>query len=284
VAIIGASHARNYAASDALRTCKVVKDLPHWTPSELHTAATCKKLKDLKLGKDDCVILDLFSNSTYMGTDNRGLPNLPIQDEEGRYHIEGQLDVAPLRALGIVAGLMKKLVEAAGEAKVLLVLPLPRYVLRGCCDSPAHVTNLGAGDYQALLASAAHTCRNVMEDALDGISTEYIFYNPVSTFTDGPLTEMKASDGQLVWATDDPVHLTEAAYGDMGLALLDLWLHSEFTTRRRVDSIIVDHAPRNYRGRGGRGGYRGGSATRGRGWQHQQLDAGPYSGRRFNPY
>jgi hypothetical protein len=176
------------------------------------------------------------------------------------------------------------MVEAAGEAKVLLVLPLPRYVLRGCCDSPAHVTNLGAGDYQALLASAAHTCRNVMEDALDGITTEYIIYNPVSTFTDGPLPEMKASDGQLVWAMDDPVHLTEAAYGDMGLALLDLWLHSEFTTRKRVDSIIVDHAPRNYRGRGGRGGYRGGSATRGRGWQHQQPDAGPYSGRRFNPY
>jgi hypothetical protein len=104
VAIIGASHARKYAASDALRTCNVVKDLPHWTPTELHTAATCKKLKDLKLGKDDCVILDLFSNSTYMGTDNRGLPNLPFQDEEGRYHIEGQLDVAPLRALGFRGG------------------------------------------------------------------------------------------------------------------------------------------------------------------------------------
>jgi hypothetical protein len=50
VAIIGASHARKNAASDALRTCNVVKDLPHWTPTELHTAATSKKLKDLKLG------------------------------------------------------------------------------------------------------------------------------------------------------------------------------------------------------------------------------------------
>jgi hypothetical protein len=28
---------------------------------------------------------------------------------------------------------------------------------------------------------------------------------------------------------------------------------------KRVDSIIVDHAPRNYRGRGGRGGFRGGT-------------------------
>jgi hypothetical protein len=180
--------------------------------------------------------------------------------------------------------MMKKLVEAAGEAKVVLVLPLPRYVLHGCCESPAHVTNLGAADYQSLLASATHTCRNVMEDALEGISTDYIFYNPVSTFTDGPLPEMKAIDGQLVWESDDLVHLMDAAYGDVGLALLDLWLHSEFTTRKRVDSIIVDHAPHNYRGRGGHGGYRGGSTTRGRGWPHQQPDAGPYSGCRFNPY
>jgi hypothetical protein len=71
-------------------------------------------------------------------------------------------------------------------------------VLHGCCESPAHVTNLGAADYQSLLASAAHTCRNVMEDAVEGISTNYIFYNPVSTFTDSPLPEMKASDGQLI--------------------------------------------------------------------------------------
>jgi hypothetical protein len=31
--------------------------------------------------------------------------------------------------------MMRRLVEVAGEAKVLLVLPLPRYALAACCDS-----------------------------------------------------------------------------------------------------------------------------------------------------
>jgi hypothetical protein len=103
----------------------MIKPLPHWTPTETTTASLTKKLHELKLKKEDCVVLDLFSNSVYMGTDNRGLPNPPFQDEEGGYHIEGQLDVAPMKALSIVAGMTRKLVEAAGEAKVLLVLPFP---------------------------------------------------------------------------------------------------------------------------------------------------------------
>jgi hypothetical protein len=125
--------------------------------------------------------------------------------------------------------------------------------------------NLGAADYQALLGSAAHTCRNIIEDALDSINADYIFYNPVSNFSKGPLTEMKASDGQLIWQINDPVHLSDTAYGDIGLALLGLWLHSEFTLRKWIDSIIVDFNPQDtFRGRGGWARFRGGNTGRGR--------------------
>jgi hypothetical protein len=140
------------------------------------------------------------------------------------------------------------------------------------------VTNLGAADYQALLGSAAHTCRNIIEDALEGINADYIFYNPVTNISEGPLTEMKASDGQLIWQNNDPVHLSDTAYGDIGLALLDLWLHSEFTLRKRIDSIIVDHNLWGiFRGRGRRAGFRGGNPRRGRGRGQQYPDSGQYA-------
>jgi hypothetical protein len=82
----------------------------------------------------------------------------------------------------------------------VVVLPLPRYVLAACCASPAHIINREAADYQALLSSMTHTCRNIIKDAQEGINTEYLFYNPVSTFSNGPLNEMKASDGPVIGA------------------------------------------------------------------------------------
>jgi hypothetical protein len=97
-----------------------------------------------------------------MGTDNRGIPLPPFQDEDGTYHVEGQLDIAPLHSLTIVASMGKKLIEAAGTAKVIVVMPIPRYVTAGCCTAPGHITNQSEADYQALLASAAHTCKSVM--------------------------------------------------------------------------------------------------------------------------
>jgi hypothetical protein len=220
-----------------------------------------------------------------MGTDNRGLPLPALQDEDGTYHIEGQLDIAPLRSLTIVANMGKTLIEAAGSAKVIVVLPVPRYVTAGCCTSPGHITNRCEADYQALLASAAHTCKSVMEDVMTGSNANIIYYNPVSTFNDGPLVDMKSSTGDCIWSGDDAVHLTDAAYGDIGAVILDLWRNSEFMARKRVDSIIVEGG--SGRGQGGRGGYRGsgGGMGRGRGGSYGDNNrSGANYGRRFNPY
>jgi hypothetical protein len=124
-----------------------------------------------------------------------------------------------------------------------------------------------------------------MEDVMTGSSANIIYYNPVSTFNDGPLMDMKSSTGDSIWPGDDAVHLTDAAYGDIGAAILDLWRNSEFTARKRVDSIIVEGG--SGRGRGGRGGYRGGGggAGRGRGGSYSDNNRnGANYGRRFNPY
>jgi hypothetical protein len=55
-----------------------------------------------------------------------------------------------------------------------------------------------------------------------------------------------------IWPGDDVVHLTDAAYDDIGAAILDLWRNSKFTARKRVDSIIVEGGSGiGERGRGG---------------------------------
>jgi hypothetical protein len=65
-------------------------------------------LEELHLNLDDSLILDLLSNSSFMGMDEEGLPT-PATVGEGRtYHIPSSLMVAPASAV-------KKFLEIANN-------------------------------------------------------------------------------------------------------------------------------------------------------------------------
>jgi hypothetical protein len=194
----------------------------------------------------------------------------------------------------------------SGAAKVIVLLPTPRYVKEGCCSNAAHVTNIKSAGYLEMLSSAAHVVKNVMEEVLGDGGKQPLYYSPMSAFGGESILECRASDGRSVWQTGDPVHLTPAAYGDIAAMILETWKSGDQHQRRRVDSIVEDGGAR--RGRQGTpaGGGRGGSGVRGGGrgggWQPARRDSsgggqwrtsgsgrGGYSGyggggRRYNPY
>ena len=67
---------------------------PGWRPEKDKIAKTLKSLSEAKIGPNDTVILDLLSNSTYMGSDESGMPTPPCK-EDGRYHVLSNLQIAP---------------------------------------------------------------------------------------------------------------------------------------------------------------------------------------------
>jgi hypothetical protein len=66
------------------------------TPQTL--ALIASRLEDIHPSSDDKLVLDLLSNSTFMGTDADGLPMTRIQGEDCTYHIPGSRTVAPASA------------------------------------------------------------------------------------------------------------------------------------------------------------------------------------------
>jgi hypothetical protein len=44
-----------------------------------------------------------------------------------------------------------------------------------------------------------------MEDVMTGSTANTLYYNPVSTFNDGLLADMKSSNGDCIWPGDDEV-------------------------------------------------------------------------------
>ncbi len=56
----------------------------------------CDTLKKLNLTEKDTVVIHLMSNSAFQGTDEDGLPVPAAKSvEDGRYHLEGDLQLAP---------------------------------------------------------------------------------------------------------------------------------------------------------------------------------------------
>ncbi len=105
---------------------------------------------------------------------------------------------------------MEKMLAFVGGAKVVFVIPLPRYVLSGCCKNTEHVSNRLSGELAAEFAGAE---KCLLEAAAMGERTGRArLINLLSFFGSGesPPQDLTTVDGTSIWAGDG-VHLTSNA-------------------------------------------------------------------------
>ena len=124
-----------------------------------------RKLDDMMLTKRDALIVDIFSSSCLMGSDETGMPVAPFQSEPGKYHIPGCLEIAPEGVLKRRFSAVRPILEAAGDAVKVCLLPIPRYVKSSCCGDAKHIINLMEDDFEDILMGAASLCCNVIASA-----------------------------------------------------------------------------------------------------------------------
>ncbi len=62
---------------------------PGWVATRASLADAAAQLSSIRVTSDDTVVIDLWSNSAYMGTDEYGLPVRASKAGDGRYHIVG---------------------------------------------------------------------------------------------------------------------------------------------------------------------------------------------------
>ena len=202
------------------------------------------KLKSLTLSKQDAIIVDIFSSTVLMGSEEMGMPVPAFQTEPGRYHITGCLKIAPEVVLKKRFGTVRPVLEAAGEAVKVCLLPIPRFLKRPCCKDGGHVTNFMEDDFENILINAASTCRNIVSSEGEKAGLSLYTFDPVSAFGGGPrLTAKTSTAGMSVWLEEDPIHLTASAYKDIACLVqnqAELAVQGKPATgRRRIDSIVT---------------------------------------------
>jgi hypothetical protein len=91
--VIGASHL--YRTVEYLPANTVSLATPGFKPTKEKITELERRVDALELSSTDTVVLDLLSNTAYMGTDDEGLSLPAFRAGDGSYHVAGTLTTAP---------------------------------------------------------------------------------------------------------------------------------------------------------------------------------------------
>ena len=137
----------------------------------------------------------------------------------------------------------RPILEAAEEAVIVCMLPLPRFVLKPRCGNKEHISNFSGGDFKEILKAAATSYKEVISAEGEKAGLALCTFNPVAAFRGGEQLAAKTnSAGLSVWGADDPVPLTAADYNDVA-GFLEAQANlvkdsSNCGGRRRVNSVV----------------------------------------------
>jgi hypothetical protein len=248
---VGSSNAQRLGAALIVKGkhCDILNNAS-WTISRASVEHLASHVRRVITQEDpDLVIFFLNDNSTYYARGEDGSCNLPKKDQSGKFHIEGELVISSRDTQAAHFAAMRPLLEAVGKKKCLWVAPMPRYLLRGCCDNPSHITNRSTRYY-----------KDEMDMQLDRYKwhmKEYIKATGKRNFKIlDPNYDLRSMDEAEVWG-DDPVHPRERAYQKIADGVLTM--NACFTPAHpapvnpRTNYTREETAPR--RGRGGGRGY-----------------------------
>jgi hypothetical protein len=221
---------------------------PGWQADKAATAELAEKLLKLNITTDDVTIIDPLSNSFFCGFDIEGDPTEPVKLADGKWHILGDLTCRHRTKLKRVLDELSKAIDSQSSPRIVIVTPVPRYLLAKCCSDPDHITNFADRHYITEIEKELDS----VEDLLVGWGQSLTSRSDILNFrlvADDPeagLLELRI-DGEELWQLPDPVHGTVALYSGMAKLLASILSTDEESDqegepvqkRPRFESIVV---------------------------------------------
>jgi hypothetical protein len=220
--IVGASHM--VRMSKHLQEKSVILAYPGFRATPQALTQLASRLEEIRPTPDDRLVLDLLSNSIFMGTDVDGLPTASVQGEGGTYHIPGSLTVAPVPVTKKILANCSQIGKLCSTVKhVTLISPIPRYITGKCCDDNNHVENYDNDDFETEIINGLEQQKRL----LDVWAAEHQLCYRIVDVTElvdpvEPILRNRVTrTGIPLWSMWDPVHLADEAYGELSYAILN---------------------------------------------------------------
>jgi hypothetical protein len=223
--VVGGSHASHLAAGmDDMKLDMVDLSTPSWSLTEAKVeklAATLEGVVNEETEHKMVIVYHLFDNNIFYGlkSDNSKVP--PFRGRDGKYHIEGALQIADRPTLRDLYNTAVPLLRAGGEECKIIISPLLRYIGGKCCDNPAHITNLGDKRYFQRLG----ICLGEITDWLKECGHSKRIRN-YRVMCPNRMLRMEEDDNKAAkrvrtyWDAD-PVHMGPEGYRQLACAMLE---------------------------------------------------------------
>jgi lysophospholipase L1-like esterase len=201
-------------------------------------------LLNLNFGSNDILLIDPLSNNTFCGTDSQGNLIDP-QKIDNIWHIPGELSIRPKPYIKNILVQLKKISDSWPDNKIILMVPILRYLHKKCCDQQDHITNFGDPDFQEVAAEIEKVSDLLTAWLQAGQAPGLLVDFRASTdIPDAGLVDLTI-DGQSIWMQQDPVHPAPALYSRLAESIyasldeLDAANVGGAPKRPRLESIVV---------------------------------------------
>ena len=164
------------------------------------------------------MVLHLFDNAIFKGETDRELTD-PFKLGK-KFHISGKLRVITRADFKQLFQMALQIIQSCSGTNVILLGPLPRFLLNKCCSDPDHITNFEEKDYLSKLGNDIRDLGKHLGNLVHMRRLKWTkVLNPAALM--GVLDSGVEPDKLLALFGTDSVHLTETGYKAISSALGD---------------------------------------------------------------
>ncbi len=187
---------------------------PGWRVTESNVDEKAKELAEIVATTDQTrttIVYQLYDNTSYMVKRADGTRGLPEKGNDGRYHVDGKLEVVNREEIKRMVSSSVPLLRAGGQCRKFILTPSGRYKYFPCCNSRGHCANMKERNYGRWMEEKMAEVRGIVRDY---VRMRNIKRASVLAF--GKLIAPSAGQSDYlqeeeIWG-EDPVHYTQKGY------------------------------------------------------------------------
>jgi hypothetical protein len=222
----------------------------------------------IKEARPRAVVVIGIEESFFMAQFEVGYTLPATKDAAGHHHINGELVVANAETQLRLLKAMDPIWVATRGLATVVVSPMARYLTKGCCEDPGHITNKDDANYASKMKSDLLAVKYRMKTFFnDNGHTHCIVMYPAKDLENGDLSQ--------VWGNDDPTLPLPAVFNKMAAAVRAVESKADTAGKKRTGSSHDGPPPKRAKKAGGNDGP---AATGGRGGQTGKKSGGESGG------
>jgi hypothetical protein len=166
--MVGGSHSSRLT-EELDETCLEVMDITvrGWRVTESSVEEKAKELAEIVSTTDQSrttILYHLYDNSSYMVKRADGTRGLPEKGQDGKYHIDGKLDVVNREEIKRMVSSSVPLLRAGDQCRKFILTPSGRYKYFPCCSVRGHCANMKERNYGRWMEEKMAEVRGIVRD------------------------------------------------------------------------------------------------------------------------